>query len=161
MLAPISTIPPKVLANWEQSIMRYGIPKNVAFVEFKNGKTYCMRGEAVCQIFRQGTIERVFGDLTGRWGDIDARLEIQLPDGIVPESESLDVAAVALAEALKLDVDGLVEKRLADNYGDDWRDEVESWDSDDRAYRLEDYRITAIRSIANIWRDGSGEYSCR
>ena len=119
-----------------------------------------MQDEAACQIFRQGTVERIFGDLMGRWGDIDAYMEIRLPDGIVPEDESLTTAAVALAEALMLDVDALVEQRLADNYGDDWREEVDSWDPDDRAVRLDDYRISAIQNVVHLWR-GSGEYSCR
>ena len=119
-----------------------------------------MQDEAACQIFRRGTVERIFGDLMGRWGEIGTRIEIRLPGGIVPEGESLDVAAVALAEALKLDVDALVEQILVANYGADWREEVDSWDPDDRADRLAEYRISIVRSIVYL-SDGSGEYICR
>ena len=121
------------VTEWPQGFTLDGLPLELLRIN--------MQDEAACQIFRRGTIERVFGDLTGRWDEIDARIEIRLPDGIVPEDESLTTAAVALAEALMLDVDALVEQRLADNYGDDWREEVDSWDPDDRADRLDDYRI--------------------
>ncbi len=140
------------VTEWPQGFTLDGLPLELLRIN--------MQDEAACQIFRRGTIERVFGDLTGRWDEIDARIEIRLPDGIVPEDESLTTAAVALAEALMLDVDALVEQRLADNYGDDWREEVDSWDPDDRADRLDDYRISAIQNVVNLWR-GSGEYSCR
>lgn len=140
------------VTEWPQGFTLDGLPLELLRIN--------MQDEAACQIFRRGTIERVFGDLTARWGDIDARIEIRLPDGIVPEDESLDVATVALAEALMLDVDALVEQRLAYNYGDNWREEVDSWDPDDRADRLDDYRISAINNVVHLWR-GSGEYSCR
>ena len=140
------------VTEWPQGFTLDGLPLELLRIN--------MQDEAACQIFRRGTIERVFGNLTGRWGDIDARIEIRLPDGIVPEDESLTTAAVALAEALMLDVDALVEQRLTDNYGADWREEVDSWDPDDRAVRLDDYRISAIQNVVHLWR-GSGEYSCR
>ena len=141
------------VTEWPRGFTLDGLPLELLRIN--------MRGEAACQIFRQGTIERVFGDLLGRWGDIDVYMEIPLPHGIVPEDESLTTAAVALSEALKLDEDALVEKVLLSRYGEDWREDVESWDPDDRADRLEDYRIAAIRDTVNLWRDGSGEYSCR
>ena len=140
------------VTEWPRGFTLDGLPLELLRIN--------MRGEAACQIFRQGTIERVFGDLVGRWGDIDVQLEIQLPDGIVPEGESRDVAAVALAEALGFDVNALAEKQLAADYGEDWRDSFEEWSPEYRAEELARYMNSVVRQVVDVWNDDY-DYSCR
>ena len=98
-----------------------------------------MRGEAACQIFRQGAVEQIFGNLMGRLHDIaDFQLEIRLPYGIVPDdSESRYAAEVAIANALEYDVDPLTEKWMENQYGEEWREYLS--DNYDRETRGQDF----------------------
>ena len=140
------------VTEWTQGFTLDGLPLESLRIE--------MEGEAACQIFRQGTIERVFGDLLGQWQDINVSIKIRLPDGIVPEGESRDVAAVALAEALGFDVNALAEKQLAADYGEDWRDSFEGWSPEYRAEELARYMNSAVRQVVDVW-NSDNDYSCR
>ena len=140
------------VTEWNRGFTLDGLPLESLHIE--------MEGEAACQIFRQGTIERVFGDLLGQWQDINVSIKIRLPDGIVPEGESRDVAAVALAEALGFDVNALAEKQLAADYGEDWRDSFEGWSPEYRAEELARYMNSAVRRVVDVW-NSDNDYSCR
>ena len=111
-----------------------------------------MRGEASCQIFRQGAVEQIFGNLMGRWPDIDIRLEIRLPYGIVPDdSESRYAAEVAIVNALEYDVEPLAEMSLADQYGEEWREYLSNnYERETRDRILDDARASVVQQVVDV-----------
>ena len=111
-----------------------------------------MRGEAACQIFRQGAVEQIFGNLMGRLHEIaDFQLEIRLPYGIVPDdSESRYAAELALINALGYDVAALAENWMEYQYGERWRAQ---WDDPDR--QLDEARADAVQWAIDVSLDSS------
>ena len=112
-----------------------------------------MRGEAACQIFRQGAVEQIFGNLMGRLHDIaDFQLEIRLPYGIVPDdSESRHAAEVAIANALEYDVGPLTEKWMENQYGEEWREYLsDNYDRETRDRILDDARASVVQQVVDV-----------
>ena len=116
-----------------------------------------MGGEAACQIFRQGAVEQIFGNLMGRWPDIDIRLEIRLPYGIVPDdSESRYAAEVAIVNALEYDVEPLAEMSLADQYGEEWREYLSNnYERETRDRIMDEARAYVVQRVVDVSLDSS------
>lgn len=70
-----------------------------------------VRGQAACGLLEEETLERVFGPVMGRLGNVDFRL-------------SLEVSWFSLGEFLGMDVARLAEGRAIEMWGEDWRENI-------------------------------------
>ena len=93
------------------------------------GLSLVIVGAAACEIFQQDVLERVFGPVMERDAGgrrIDWWLQVGVPVAMSGEygDDYGRLAADALAQAIGLDLDGLTEAALVEDYGRDWRDTV-------------------------------------
>ena len=113
-------------------------------------------GAAACQLFNPQTLDQLFAPLEGRINDVVLSFGIKIPPSITDDGR---LAAVALGDALGIDLEAIVDREGARNIG---RERWESLTAEERAETMESWGWgdTAVLYQAMFRIEISESYGC-